>query len=65
MSRLTRDGTAEPFRDTKFSGVNVDREIFILPVQLTMSRIGNVTRLILTLAKCVTIHSNVHIYISS
>ena len=29
-----------------------DREIFIFPVQLTTSRIGNLTRLILTLAIC-------------
>ena len=47
---MTRDGTAEPSRETKFSGANGDREIFILPVQLTTNRIGNLTRLILTLA---------------
>ena len=29
-----------------------DREIFIFPVQLTTSRTGNPTRLILTLALC-------------
>ena len=28
MSRLTRDGTAEPSRENKFSGTNADREIF-------------------------------------
>ena len=39
-----------PFRETKFSGTNGDREIVIFPVQLTTSRIGNLTRLILTLA---------------
>ena len=55
MSRLTRDGTAEP-RETKFSGANAEREIFVFPVQLTTSRIGNLTRLIHTLAICVTIH---------
>ena len=33
-------------------------EVFILlPVQLTTSRIGNLTRLILILAICVTIHT--------
>ena len=32
-----------------------DREIFIFPVQLTTCRIGNLTRLIHTLATCVTI----------
>ena len=38
-----------PFRETKFSGANGDkREIFIFPVQLTTSRIGNLTRLIHT-----------------
>ena len=53
MSRLTRDGTAEPIsRDQIFSRVNADREIFIFPIQLTTSRIGNLTRLIHTLAIC-------------
>ena len=33
---------------------NADREISIFPVQLTTSRIGNLTRLIHTLAICVT-----------
>ena len=50
MSRLARDGTAErPSRETNFSGANADREIFIFPVQLTTSRIGNLTWLIHTL----------------
>ena len=45
MSRLTRDsGLPNPSRETKFSGTNGDREIFIFPVQLTTSRIGNPTR---------------------
>ena len=35
---------------TKLSGANGDREIFIFPVPLTTSRIGNLTQLILTLA---------------
>ena len=39
----------------KFSGAKGDRGIFIFPVQLTTSRIDNLTRLILTLAICVTI----------
>ena len=53
MSRLARDGTAEPIsRDQKFSGANGDRENMFFPVQLTTSRIGNLTRLILTLALC-------------
>ena len=50
MSRLTRDGTVEPSRETKCSGANADREIFIFLVQLTTSRIGNLTRVIHTLA---------------
>ena len=41
-----------PSRETKFSGANAVREIFIFPVQLTTSRIGNFTRLIHTLAIC-------------
>ena len=44
MSRLTRDGTAEPSREAKFSGTHGDRGILFFPVQLTMSRIGNLTR---------------------
>ena len=54
MSRLARDraGRPNPSRDTKFSGANRDREAFICSVQLTTSRIGNLTRLIHTLAIC-------------
>ena len=37
-----------PSRETKFSGTNADREIFIFPVQLTTCRTGNLTRLIHT-----------------
>ena len=47
-------------RETKFSGGNADREIFIFPVQLTTSRSGNLTWLINTLAICVTIHTYIH-----
>ena len=39
-------GLPNPSRDTKFSGANEDREILIFPVQLTTSRIGNLTGLI-------------------
>ena len=45
-----------PSRDTKLSGANADREVFIFLVKLTTSRIGNLTRLVRTLAICVTIH---------
>ena len=45
MSRLTRDsGLPNPSRETKFSGTNGDRKIFLFPVQLTTSRIDNLTR---------------------
>ena len=36
-----------------------DRGIFIFPVQLTTSRIGNLTRLIHTLLYGMTIHTNI------
>ena len=52
MSRLTRDETAEPSRETKFSGANGDREIFVFSVRLTTSRVSNLSRLVLTLATC-------------
>ena len=44
-----RDGR-NPSRETKFSGANGDRKVFIFPVQLTTSRIGNLTGLIHTFA---------------
>ena len=47
-------------RETKFPGANGDREILFFPVQLTTSRIDNLTRLIFTLAKC-----DGHTYMSS
>ena len=50
-------GLPNPSRETKFSGANADREISIFPVQLTTSNISNLTRLIHTLAICVTIHT--------
>ena len=49
-------GLPKPSRETKLSGTNADKGVFIFPVQLTTSRIGNLTRLIHTLAICVTIH---------
>lgn len=46
MSRLSWDRTVEPNLRDKFSGANVDdMENSIFPVQITMSRIGNHTRL--------------------
>ena len=51
MSRLTRYGAAESVsRDQIFRREWGHREMFIFPVQLTTSRIGNLTRLIHTLA---------------
>ena len=47
-----RTGLPNLSRETKFSGANADREIFIFLVQLTTSKIGNLTRLIYTLAIC-------------
>ena len=41
-------------------GADRDREMFIFPVQLTTSRIGNLTRLIHTLAICDD-HANIYI----
>ena len=57
MSRLTRDGTAERVsRDQILRHERGQGKIFIFPVQLTTSTTGNLTRLIHTLAICVTIH---------
>ena len=50
-------GWLNPSRETKFSGTHGDRGIFIFPVQLTTSRIGNLTRLIYTLLYVTTIHT--------
>ena len=48
ISRLTRDGTAEPVSRDQILRCELDRETYIFPVQLTTSRIANLTRLILT-----------------
>ena len=48
-------GRPNPSRVAKFSGANADREMLIFRVQLTTSRIDNLTRLIHALAICVTI----------
>ena len=45
----------KPSRETKFSGMNADSGMLIFPVQLTTSKIGNLTRMIHTLAICVNI----------
>ena len=62
MSRLTRDGTAEPVsRDQILRHVRGQGNIYF-PVQLTTSTIGNFTRLIHTLAICDD-HTHIHTYI--
>ena len=43
-----RDCRRNPSRETKFPGTNGDREILVSPVQLTTTKIGNLTCLILT-----------------
>ena len=53
-------GLPNPSCEAKFSGAHGDREIFISHVQLTTSRIGSLTLLILTLAMC-----DDHTYIDS
>ena len=42
-------GRSNPPRETKFSAATGDRKKTIFPVRLTMTRIGNVTRLIYSL----------------
>ena len=64
MSRLTRDGTADPVSRGQISGTHGDRGIFIFTVQLTASRIGNLTRLIHTLLYVMTIHTYIYTYIN-
>ena len=49
MSRLTRDGTAEFVSWDQILRHVRGQGIFIFPVQLITSRIGNLTRLIHTL----------------
>ena len=60
MSRLTRDGTAEPVSRDQILRHARDKGMFIFPVQLTTSRIGNLTRLIHTLLYVITIHTYIH-----
>ena len=60
MSRLTRDGTAEPVSRDQFLRHARGQGNIIFPVQLTTSRIGNLTRLIHTLLHVMTIHTYIH-----
>ena len=52
MNRLTRDGTAEPVSRDQILRRERGEGKIIFPLQLTTSRIGNLTRLILTLPTC-------------
>ena len=56
-------GRLNPSRETRFSGANADRGILFFPVQLTTSRIGNLTRLIYILLYVMTIRIYIHTYI--
>ena len=60
MSRLTRDGTAEPISRDQILRHARGQGNIIFPVQLTKSRIGNLTRLIHTLLYEVTIHTYIY-----
>ena len=57
MSRLTRDGTTEPVSLDQILRHVRKQGIFICPVQLTTSRIANLTQLIHTLLYVMTIHT--------
>ena len=63
MSRLTRDGTAEPVSRDQILRHARGQGNIIFPVQLTTSRIGNLTRLIHTLLYVMIIHTYIHTYI--
>ena len=56
MSRLTRDGTAEPVSRDQILRPKRGQGKTIFPVQLTTSKIGNLTEFILTLLNVMTIH---------
>ena len=57
MSRLTRDGMAEPVSRDQILRHARGQGNVIFPVQLTTSRIGNLTRLIHTMLYVTTIHT--------
>ena len=65
MSRLTRDGTAEPVSRDQILRHARGQGNIIFSVQLTTSRIGNLTRLIHTLLYVMTIHKYIHTYINT
>ena len=61
MSRLTRDGTAEPVSRDQILRHERGQGNTIFPVQLTTSRIGNLTPLIRTVLYVMTIHTHIHL----
>ena len=62
MSRLTRDGKAEPVSQDQILGSGDGEKTFFL-VELTTSRIGNLSRLIYTLLRISDDHTYIHTYI--
>ena len=60
LYRLTRDGKAEPVSRDQILRHARGQGNIIFPVQLTTSRIGNLTRLIHTLLYVMTIHTYIH-----
>ena len=62
MRRLTRDGATEPVSRDQILRRKWGQGKCIFPVQLTTSRIGNLTRLILTLAVCGD-HTYIHTWV--
>ena len=56
-------GRPNPSRKNKFSDANGDRKIFIFLVQLTSSRIDNLTRSVHTLLYVMAIYAYIHTYI--
>ena len=63
MSRLTRDGTAEPVSRDQILRRARGQGNIIFTVQLTTSRIGNLTRLIHTLLYVMTIYIHTLLYV--
>ena len=63
MSRLTRDGTAEPVSRDQIIRRERGQGNIKIPVQVTTSRIGNLTWLLLLLLYVMAIHIYIHTYI--
>ena len=64
MSRLMRDGAAEPVSRDQILRRERGQENIFFPVELAANRIGNLTRLIHTVLKMLTIHF-IHTYTRS